>query len=73
MEDSSLDEQRRHLDLIDLVWKIMEDEGELELFFAIAWNIWHARNQRRMGEQEKPLQQIRARMECWSHGFKVKA
>ena len=36
----------------------MEDEGELELFFAIAWNIWHARNQRRMGEQEKPLQQI---------------
>ena len=52
MEDSSLDEQPRHLDLIDLVWKIMEDEGELELFFAIAWNIWHARNQRRMGEQE---------------------
>jgi hypothetical protein len=44
MEDSSLDEQPRHLDLIDLVWKIMEDEGELELFFAIAWNIWHARN-----------------------------
>jgi hypothetical protein len=73
MEDSSMDEQPRHLDLIDLVWKIMEDEGELELFFAIAWNIWHARNQRRMGEQEKPLQQIRARMECWSHGFQVKA